>query len=54
MFWLIRTEIWNIPLLYAGTNVTRAKQLLEDSGLPITAADDFEDVAVKAVQSLNQ
>ena len=36
-----------------GTNVEQAKQLLRNSGLPITPADDFEDVAKKAVASLS-
>ncbi len=39
-------------LLCAGTNVEQAKQLLYNSGLAITPADDFEDVAQKAVASL--
>lgn len=41
----------NPPL--SGTNVENAKQLLVDSGLPIQAAEDFGDVAQKAVQSLS-
>ena len=37
----------------SGTNVTGAKKLLFESGLPITAANDFEEVAKKAVDSLS-
>ena len=33
--------------------MTQAKELLRASGLPITAADDFEDVAKKTVHSLS-
>ena len=36
-----------------GTNVDRAKQLLAESGLPITAANDFEDVAAKTVAAIS-
>ncbi|XP_064399963.1 succinate--CoA ligase [GDP-forming] subunit beta, mitochondrial-like [Halichondria panicea] len=43
-----------LPLIVRleGTNVEQAKQLLYNSGLAITPADDFEDVAQKAVASL--
>lgn len=39
--------------MWLGTNVEQAKQLLTDSGLPITPAGDFDDVARKAVASLS-
>ncbi len=43
----------SLPFPFTGTNVTKAKELLMSSGLPITPAEDFEDVAKKAVASLN-
>jgi succinyl-CoA synthetase beta subunit len=41
----------NVPLIVRleGTNVTAAKTLLENSGLPIITADDLDDAARKAV-----
>ncbi|ELT87747.1 hypothetical protein CAPTEDRAFT_162465 [Capitella teleta] len=36
-----------------GNNVTEAREILSNSGLAITAAADFEDVASKAVASLS-
>lgn len=44
-----------LPLIVRleGTNVDQAKALLRNSGLPISPADDFEDVAMKAVASLS-
>ena len=35
-----------------GFNVDKARRLLKESGLTFTAADDFEDVARKAVAHL--
>ena len=61
----LRTQPWLVPCFgggqgqdyditfIPGTNVTKAKQLLVESGLPITPADDLEDVAIKAVSSIN-
>ena len=34
-------------------NVTEAKQILKDSGLPITAADQFAEAAEKVVASVS-
>lgn len=36
-----------------GTNVDQAKQLLEESGLPIKSAGDLNEAAEKAVACLN-
>lgn len=36
-----------------GTNVREGRRLLNESGLRITAALDFEDAAKKAVAALN-
>ncbi len=41
-----------LVVLCVGTNVEQAKKLLQNSGLAITPADDFQDVAQKAVASL--
>jgi len=38
----------------AGTNVEKGKQLLMNSGLKITTADDLDDAAQKAVKSLGK
>uniref|UniRef100_A0AAV2M8W0 ATP-citrate synthase/succinyl-CoA ligase C-terminal domain-containing protein n=1 Tax=Knipowitschia caucasica TaxID=637954 RepID=A0AAV2M8W0_KNICA len=40
-----------VPLVVRleGTNVHEAKRILSESGLPITAADDLDDAAKKAV-----
>ena len=35
-----------------GSNVTEARKILSESGLPITPADSFEDAAIKVTQSL--
>ncbi|KAG1681701.1 Succinate--CoA ligase [GDP-forming] subunit beta, mitochondrial [Nymphon striatum] len=45
----------DVPLIVRleGTNVDEAKQILADSKLPITSADDLDDAAKKAVSSLN-
>ena len=45
----------NVPLIVRleGTNVQRGKEILQESGLPITTADDLDDAAVKAVASLH-
>lgn len=36
-----------------GTNVARGKKLLDESGLDLISADDFDDAATKAVAALN-
>ena len=43
----------SVPLVVrlAGTNVELGKQILEDSGLPIIAADDLAEAAEKAVKA---
>jgi succinyl-CoA synthetase beta subunit len=45
----------NIPLVVRleGTNVTEAKKILAESGLPIRSASDLDDAAKKAVASLS-
>ena len=44
-----------VPLIVRleGTNVDIGKKILKESGLPIIAANDLDDAAVKAVASLN-
>ena len=37
-----------------GTNVAAGKQILRDSGLNITSADDLDDAAIKAVAALKR
>jgi succinyl-CoA synthetase beta subunit len=46
----------SVPLVVrlAGTNVELGKQILEDSGLPIIAADDLADAAEKAVRAAKE
>ncbi|MPY69719.1 MAG: ADP-forming succinate--CoA ligase subunit beta [Alphaproteobacteria bacterium] len=46
----------HVPLVVrlAGTNVERGKAILEDSGLPIIAADDLADAAEKAVKAARE
>jgi len=46
----------SVPLVVrlAGTNVELGKQILEDSGLPIIAADDLADAAEKAVKAARE
>lgn len=39
-------------LASAGTNVDKAREIINNSGLAITMATDFEDVAVQAVKRL--
>jgi succinyl-CoA synthetase beta subunit len=45
-----------VPLVVrlAGTNVELGKKILEESGLPIIAADDLGDAAEKAVQAVKE
>ena len=45
-----------VPLVVrlAGTNVELGKQILEESGLPIIAADDLADAAEKAVKATKE
>jgi hypothetical protein len=38
--------------LSAGTNVTEAKEILRQSGLPISSANDLDDAAKKAVAAI--
>ncbi|KAM8710423.1 hypothetical protein ACLKA7_017096 [Drosophila subpalustris] len=44
----------NVPLVVRleGTNVTKAREILKNSGLPIQTASDLDDAAQKAVASL--
>ncbi|XP_044740938.1 succinate--CoA ligase [GDP-forming] subunit beta, mitochondrial [Chrysoperla carnea] len=44
-----------VPLIVRleGTNVTAAKKIIAESGLPIISANDLEDAAQKAVQSIS-
>jgi len=46
----------SVPLVVrlAGTNVELGKQILEESGLPIIAADDLADAAEKAVKAARE
>jgi succinyl-CoA synthetase beta subunit len=46
----------NVPLVVrlAGTNVELGKKILEQSGLPITSADDLGDAAVKIVKAVKE
>ena len=46
----------NVPLVVrlAGTNVELGKTILEQSGLPIIAADDLGDAADKAVKAVKE
>jgi succinyl-CoA synthetase beta subunit len=46
----------HVPLVVrlAGTNVELGKSILEDSGLPIIAADDLADAAEKAVKAAKE
>ena len=46
----------SVPLVVrlAGTNVELGKQILEESGLPIIAADDLADAAEKAVKAAQE
>lgn len=37
-----------------GTNVHEAKRILSESGLPITAADNLDDAAQKAVAAIKK
>jgi succinyl-CoA synthetase beta subunit len=44
----------NVPVVVRleGTNVEKGRQMLADSGLAITAADDLTDAAKKVVASV--
>jgi succinyl-CoA synthetase beta subunit len=44
----------SVPLIVrlAGTNVELGKQMLSDSGLDLIAADDMNDGAIKAINSI--
>jgi succinyl-CoA synthetase beta subunit len=50
-----KTVKLSVPLIVRleGTNVERGKQLLEDSGVALIAADDLADAAQKAVKAAN-
>jgi succinyl-CoA synthetase beta subunit len=50
-----KTVKLSVPLIVRleGTNVERGKQLLEDSGVALIAADDLADAAQKAVKAVN-
>lgn len=50
----LRTRRCNRFLLVPGTNVHEAKRILTESGLPITAAEDLDDAAVKAVAAIKK
>ncbi|MEQ2224892.1 Succinate--CoA ligase [GDP-forming] subunit beta, mitochondrial [Ilyodon furcidens] len=45
-----------VPLVVRleGTNVHEAKRILTESGLPITAAEDLDDAAKKAVAAIRK
>ena len=45
-----------VPLVVrlAGTNVALGKKILEESGLPIIAADDLADAAKKIVKAVDE
>ena len=47
------TSIIIVMYTLVGTNVDQAKQLLEESGLPIKSAGDLNEAAEKAVACLN-
>lgn len=40
--------------LFTGTNVTEAKTLLDESGLPILTASNLDEAAKKAVASVKE
>lgn len=44
----------NVPLIVRleGTNVERGKEILRTSGMALITADDLDDAAIKAVQSI--
>uniref|UniRef100_A0A6I8NPI1 Succinate--CoA ligase [GDP-forming] subunit beta, mitochondrial n=2 Tax=Ornithorhynchus anatinus TaxID=9258 RepID=A0A6I8NPI1_ORNAN len=50
-YWKEGRKIWSIQ---RGTNVHEAHRILNDSGLPITSANDLEDAAKKVVASVTQ
>ena len=45
----------DVPLIVRleGTNVVRAKEVLKESGMPVTTADNLDEAAMKAVHSLS-
>lgn len=50
----ILATIYNIKQYHhSGTNVDNAKQILKDSGLKITSAENLDDAAKKAVACLS-
>jgi succinyl-CoA synthetase beta subunit len=51
-----RHWLYCLMFLYGitGTNVEKGKQIMAESGFNIITADDLDDAAQKAVQSLNQ
>jgi succinyl-CoA synthetase beta subunit len=46
----------DVPLVVrlAGTNVDLGKQILSESGLPITSADDLNDAAAKVAKAVRE
>lgn len=44
----------SVPLIVRleGTNVAKGKEILKTSGMKLIAADDLDDAAKKAVQSI--
>ena len=45
----------SVPLIVRleGTNVAKGKEILKTSGMKLIAADDLDDAAKKAVQSIS-
>lgn len=44
----------SVSLCLPGTNVHEAKRILTESGLPITAAENLDDAAKKAVAAIKK
>lgn len=44
----------SVSLCLPGTNVHEAKRILNESGLPITAAENLDDAAKKAVAAIKK
>lgn len=44
----------SVFLCLPGTNVHEAKRILTESGLPITAAENLDDAAMKAVAAIKK
>lgn len=57
LFYLFVTSFFFSPAIVfflTGTNVTEAKRILTESGLPITAAENLDDAARKAVAAIKK